>query len=159
MVFLPYREAFFQHAEQFGSLENHDYLSAVLPLGGQRGHVRRRSASRWCASRWTTSRSRRAPGACGPDIDFLDYGLDNDPTTPDPGQGNGVWEPGERLLLTGDNLYMASSSDWRARFRTRASTARTGRSAATSSSCARALPDTIPGPSTSPRSAPASTPA
>ena len=38
MVYLPYREVIFQHAEQFGSLENHDYLSAVFPLGGAKGH-------------------------------------------------------------------------------------------------------------------------
>ena len=38
MVFLPYREVLPQHSEQFGSLVNHDYLGAVFPLGGEKGH-------------------------------------------------------------------------------------------------------------------------
>jgi hypothetical protein len=43
--------------------------------------------------------------------DWLDYGTDNDPTTPGNGQGNGVWDPGERLLISSDDLFMASSAD------------------------------------------------
>src|SRR5580765_1095305 len=32
MVYLPYKEAFLQHAEQFGSLVNHNFGSAVFPM-------------------------------------------------------------------------------------------------------------------------------
>src|SRR5512143_1234923 len=32
MVYLPYREAFLQHAEQFGSLVNHNFGGVVMPL-------------------------------------------------------------------------------------------------------------------------------
>src|SRR2546426_8408371 len=39
MVFLPYREALLQHAEQFGSLLNHDVGSVVVPLKGQANHL------------------------------------------------------------------------------------------------------------------------
>jgi hypothetical protein len=109
MVFLPYREAFFQHAEQFGSLENHDNLSAVFPLGGGAGRQAALGVSLMRVAVDDIPVTPR-PGSLRAGIDFLDYGLDNDPTTPDPGQGDGIWEPGERLLLTGDNFYMASSS-------------------------------------------------
>ncbi|HTK31890.1 MAG TPA: hypothetical protein VL332_07995 [Candidatus Saccharimonadaceae bacterium] len=110
LVYLPYREALFQHAEQFGSLENHDYLSAAYPLGGDKEH----------RSTFGVSLVRLAvddipitprPSSLRPGVDFLDYGTDNDPTTPGNGQGNGVWDRGERLLLTSDDLYMASSAD------------------------------------------------
>ena len=40
MVFLPYREGFLQHAEQFGSLVSHNFGGYVLPLkakGERRG--------------------------------------------------------------------------------------------------------------------------
>jgi len=49
------------------------------------------------------------PGDLKPGIHFQDYGPDNDESTNDPGQNNGVWDPGERLLDL--NLYNASSSD------------------------------------------------
>src|SRR5580765_1256056 len=32
MVYLPYKEVFLQHAEQFGSLVNHNFGSAVFPM-------------------------------------------------------------------------------------------------------------------------------
>src|SRR5436190_10778481 len=32
MVYLPYREVFLQHAEQFGDLVNHNFGSYVMPL-------------------------------------------------------------------------------------------------------------------------------
>jgi hypothetical protein len=108
MVYLPYREVLPQHSEQFGSLVNHDFLGAVFPLGGERG---RRQALGVGLVRlavddiFITDR----PGTLRPGIDFQDYGPDNDESTPDPGQNNGLWDPGERLLDL--NLYNASSSD------------------------------------------------
>src|SRR6266571_4963191 len=32
MVYLPYKETFLQHAEQFGSLVNHNFGAAVFPM-------------------------------------------------------------------------------------------------------------------------------
>jgi hypothetical protein len=109
MVFLPYREVIAQHAEQFGSLENHDYIGGVFPLGGGKGHEAALGASLVRVAVDDIPITPR-PGSLRPGIDFLDYGIDNDPTTPDYGQGDGIWEPGERLLISTDNLYMASSS-------------------------------------------------
>lgn len=110
MVYLPYREAFVQHAEQFGSLVNHDFGSVVFPMGGTGD---RRSAfgvsGTWVGVNDIPVTPR--PGGLRPGIDFNDFGPDNDPLTPDPGQSNGVWDPGERLLLSADQLMSANSTD------------------------------------------------
>ncbi len=110
MVYLPYREVIPQHQEKFGSLANHDYLGGVWPLGGPAG---RNAALGVGVLRFAVDDIpiTPRPGALRAGVDFLDYGLDNDPTTPDEGQADGVWQPGERLLLDPDDLYMASSSD------------------------------------------------
>ena len=110
MVYLPYKEVVPQHQEKFGSLANHDYLGAVLPLDGGKG---RHAALGVGFVRFAVDEIPITPRreALRPGIDFLDYGTDNDPTTPGGGQGNNVWDPGERLLLTSDNLFLASSSD------------------------------------------------
>jgi hypothetical protein len=110
MVYLPYREVLPQHQEKFGSLANHDYIGGVWPLGGPKGH---NSALGVGLVRFAVDDIpiTPRPGALRPGIDFLDYGLDNDPTTPDAGQADGIWERGEKLLLKPEDLYMASSSD------------------------------------------------
>ena len=110
MVYLPYREAFVQHAEQFGSLLNHDFGSYVMPLGA--GTERRAALGvnvTWLAANDIPVTPR--PGDLRPGIDFNDYGPDNDPLTPDPGQSNNRWDPGERLLLTADDFRFVNSGD------------------------------------------------
>lgn len=111
MVFLPYREAFLQHAEQFGSLVNHNFGGVVMPMKSEdKSH---RSAfglsGTWVGVSDIPVTPR--PGGLRAGIDFLDYGTDNDPLTPGNGQGNGTWDPGERLLLKPEDLFMASSTD------------------------------------------------
>ena len=109
MVFLPYKESFLQHAEQFGSLVNHDFASAVWPMKNgedQRSALGVSLSAVGVSDIPITPR----PGGLAPG-DWLDFGTDNDPTTPGNGQGNGVWDPGERLLITADDLYMANSMD------------------------------------------------
>ena len=108
MVFLPYREVLPQHSEQFGSLVNHDYLGAVFPLGGPKGHQQAIGVGIVRLAVDDIPVTDR-PGSLRPGIDFLDFGPDNDESVFDPGQGDGIWEPGERLLNL--NLYSASSSD------------------------------------------------
>jgi hypothetical protein len=111
MVYLPYREAMFQHAEQFGGLINHDFASVVLPLKGAEGkHLAVGVALTRLATDDIPVTPR--PGSLRPGIDFWDYGTDNDPTTPGNGQGNGVWDPQEKLLLDASSLYRASSSNY-----------------------------------------------
>lgn len=110
MIYLPYREVIVQHSERFGSLLNHDFVAGVVPLGGSPG---RQSALGFSMIRLATDdipiTMRR--GALRPGTDFVDFGTDNDESTPGGGQGNGTWDPGERLLINADDLYMASSSD------------------------------------------------
>jgi hypothetical protein len=110
MVFLPYKEVIPQHQEKFGNLAKHDFIGAVMPLGGAKGH---NAALGVGVIRFAVDDIpiTPRPGALRPGLDFLDYGPDNDPTTPDPGQADGKWEPGERLLINPQDLYMASSSD------------------------------------------------
>ena len=110
MVYLPYREVIPQHQEKFGSLANHDYLGGVWPLGGPKG---RNAALGVGIIRFAVDDIpiTPRPGALRPGLDFLDYGTDNDPTTPGQGQANGVWDKGEKLLLDPQDLFMASSSD------------------------------------------------
>ncbi len=109
MVYLPYREAFLQHAEQFGSLVNHDFGAVVLPMKAEGD----RRAAFGVSGTWVGVQDipiTPRPGGLQPG-DWLDYGTDNDPTTPGNGQDNGRWDPGERLLLTSDDLVLASSTD------------------------------------------------
>jgi len=110
MVYLPYKEVFLEHNEQFGSLEDHNFGSAVWPM---KGTEERRSALGVSATWVGVDQIPVTPRPSGlrPGIDFLDYGRDGDETTNDPGQGNGVWDPGERLLISSDDLFMASSTD------------------------------------------------
>jgi len=108
MVYLPYREVLPQHSEKFGSLVNHDYLGAVFPLGGPKGKQQAVGLGFMRLAIDDIPVTPR-PGDLRPGQDFQDYGPDNDESTPDPGQGNGVWDPGERLLNL--DLYQASSSD------------------------------------------------
>jgi hypothetical protein len=110
MVYLPYREVIPQHQEKFGNLANHDYLGGIWPLGGRKG---RNAAIGVGVVRFAVDDIpiTPRPGTLRPGIDFLDYGTDNDPTTPGGGQSDSVWQNGEKLLLKPEDLYMASSSD------------------------------------------------
>ena len=109
MVYLPYREVLFQHQEKFGNLLNHDYISVVWPLAAK---GEKRSALGLSVIRLATDDIpiTPRPGGLVAGRDFLDFGTDNDETTPGGGQGNGVWDFGERILLGADDLFLASSS-------------------------------------------------
>jgi hypothetical protein len=110
MVYLPYREFLPQHAEKFGSLVNQDYVGAVFPLGGQPA---RHSALGIAVLRSAVDDIPITPRPedLKPIIDFDDYGLDNNSTTNDFGQGDGIWQPGERLHIPASEIFLASSSD------------------------------------------------
>ena len=110
MVYLPYREVLPQHAEKFGSLVNQDYLGAVFPLDGKSSHHSALGIALLRSAVDDIPVTPR-PDQLKPIIDFDDYGIDDNPATNDFGQGDGVWEPGERLHIPSSEIYMASSSD------------------------------------------------
>jgi hypothetical protein len=110
MIYLPYREVILQHSERFGSLLNHDFIGGVMPLGGPAG---RQGALGLSLIRLATDDipiTLRA-GQLREGVDYNDFGTDNDESTPGNGQGNHRWDPGERLLISADDLFLASSSD------------------------------------------------
>jgi len=106
LIYLPYREVLPQHAEKFGRLVNHDYLGGVLPLGGPSG---KQSALGIGIVRLAVDEITITPrpGELQPG-QFLDDGADGVPSTYDFGEGDGVWQPGERILSI--DFYQASSS-------------------------------------------------
>lgn len=110
MVYLPYREVLPQHEEKFGGLLNHDYLGAVFPLDGGKGH---QSALGVAIIRDAIDDIpvTPRPGQLRAGIDFDDYGIDNDPNQPSYGYGDGKWEPGEALHIPANEIFLASSSD------------------------------------------------
>ena len=108
MVYLPYKEVLAQHSEQFGSLVNHDYIGSVFPLGGPKQHGQAVGIGLLRVGVDDIPVTPR-PGDLKAGTDFVDGGADGDISTNDPGNLDGIWEPGERLLNL--NLYQASSSD------------------------------------------------
>jgi hypothetical protein len=107
MIYLPYREVIPQHAEKFGKLVNHDFLGVVLPLGGPSS---KQSALGLGLVRLAVDDIPITPRPGDLKVgDFLDDGADGQPSTYDLGEGDGKWQPGERLLNI--DLYRASSAD------------------------------------------------
>jgi len=107
MIYLPYREVIPQHSEKFGNLVNHDFLGVVVPLGGAKS---KESALGVAITRVSVDDIFVTPRPG--DLQFgqyLDYGADGVQGTFDAGEGDGKWEPGERILDI--NLFRASSND------------------------------------------------
>ena len=109
MVYLPYKEAFLQHAEQFGSLVNHNFGGVVFPMKNGEDHRSAFGVSlTWVGIDDIPITPRPGGLKAG---DWLDFGIDGDDRTNDFGQNNGRWDPGERLLISSDDLFLASSAD------------------------------------------------
>lgn len=143
MVYLPYKEGFLQHAEKFGSLVNHDFGSVVWPM--KNGDVNRSAIGVSISAVGVQDIPiTPRPGGLKPG-DWLDFGTDNDPTTPGNGQGNGVWDPGERLLITSDDLFMASSMDMSLSLAYAMQRSRKWAFGTAVKFVRQSLPDTIPG--------------
>ncbi len=107
MVYLPYREVLPQHAEKFGRLVNHDYLGLVLPLDRTPGKETALGVSLLRLAVDDIAITPR-PGELKLG-QFLDDGADGKPSTYDLGEGDGQWQPGERILSI--DFYQASSND------------------------------------------------
>jgi len=109
MVYLPYHEVLPQHAEKLGKLVNHDYVGFVMPLGGPSG---KQSALGIGLLRLAVDDILITPRPADlqPVSGFQDYGTDGIPNTYDAdlSEGDGKWEPGERILAI--DTYLANSS-------------------------------------------------
>lgn len=144
MVYLPYKEGFLQHAEKFGSLVNHDFGSVVWPM--KNGEENRSAIGLSLVSVGVQDIPiTPRPGGLVAGRDFNDYGRDNDPTTSDPGHQNGIWDPGERLLITSDDLFMASSRDMALSLAYALQRGRHWAFGAAVKFVRQSIPDTIPG--------------
>jgi hypothetical protein len=105
--FLKHRSLLYMHAEELGGQVSYDFFGIGLPQGGEDGH---RSALGVSLIRLgvddipvTPTEEELRPG-----IDFEDG--DGNPGTNLPTEGNGRWDPGERLFL--DQFEMKSSNDF-----------------------------------------------
>jgi hypothetical protein len=107
MIYLPYREVIPQHSEKFGRQVNHDYLGAVLPLGGASG---KQSALGIGILRLAVDDILLTPRPGELQFgQFDDFGLDGQENTYDFGENDQTWQPGERVRDI--NFFIASSSD------------------------------------------------
>jgi hypothetical protein len=84
MVFLPYKEAFLQHAEQFGNLVNHNFGSVVWPIASGED---RRSALGATLTWVGVDDILITPGRRTAASDWYDYRTDSDPTADPDGAG------------------------------------------------------------------------
>jgi hypothetical protein len=143
-VYLPFREVVVQHAEQFGSLLNHDFASVVIPI---RSEETRRIAIGASLIRLAADGIpvTPRPGALKPGLDFRDDGPDRDPATPDPGTNNGVWDVGEELLLDASSFFSASSADYAVLLSIARQRGRHWALGANLKFVRQSLPDTLPG--------------
>jgi hypothetical protein len=103
LLFAERRDVELMHSEEFGEVK-YDGGALALPHAGGRG----RSASGIAFIRLglddiPDTRNLR----------WLDYGADGDPnvTDPDGTQGNGAWDPGERLLVEADRISLFSNTE------------------------------------------------
>lgn len=110
MVYLPYREVQAMHSERFGNLVNHDFIGSVIPIGDKKngggGQAVGLSLIRLGVDDITIT---PRPGGLRPGVDFVDGGADGDISTNDPGNLDGKWQSGERILAL--DTYQAASSD------------------------------------------------
>lgn len=92
LVFLPQRQVLFMHAEQFGDIINHDFISFAMPLEGQ-GVLAVSVVRLGVDNIPVTSEIRPTPEE--------DVGADGVPDSGDEkdGEGNGKFDPGEPFIL------------------------------------------------------------
>lgn len=90
LVFLPQKQVLFMHAEQFGDVINHDFISFAMPLEGQ--GVLAVGIIRLGVDNIPVTAEIRP-------TQEEDVGEDGVPGTGDDGEGNGKFDPGEPFIL------------------------------------------------------------
>jgi len=91
------------HAEQFGDIINYDFVAVAFPLSspGQRKTSLGAAFIRLSVDDIPYTK----------DLDWEDFGLDGTQGTSDEGEGNGKWDPGERILLDEGKIVWKNNAD------------------------------------------------
>lgn len=91
------------HAEQFGNLINYDFVAVAFPISGQ-------DARKACIG-VAVIRLAVDDIPYTKNLAWEDYGVDQTPDTHDFGEGNGKWDPGERIILDEGKIVWKSNAD------------------------------------------------
>ncbi len=91
------------HAEQFGDIVNYDFITLGYPFSSLE---ERKSSIGVAIIRLAVDDIPYTK-----DLDWEDYGIDGVPDTSDEGEGNGEWDPGERILLDEGKIVWKSNAD------------------------------------------------
>ncbi|UCF79749.1 MAG: UPF0164 family protein [Candidatus Eiseniibacteriota bacterium] len=91
------------HAEQFGDIINYDFLAVAFPLSspGERKASLGAAFIRLAVDDIPYTK----------DLQWEDYGLDGTLGTSDEGEGNGKWDPGERIILDEGKIVWKNNAD------------------------------------------------
>jgi hypothetical protein len=91
------------HAEQFGNLINYDFVAVAFPLSSPN---ERKAALGVALIRLAVDDIPYTKN-----LEWEDFGIDQIPDTHDFGEGNGKWDPGERILLDEGKIVWKSNAD------------------------------------------------
>jgi len=103
IVSIPSTELEAMHAEQFGSIINYDFVAVVFPLSSPN---ERKTALGVSIIRLAVDDIPYTKN-----LEWEDLGIDEIPDTHDFGEGNGKWDPGERILLDEGKIVWKSNAD------------------------------------------------
>jgi hypothetical protein len=96
-------EAEAMHAEQFGEIINYDFVAVAFPLSSP-GEKKTSLAAAFI--RLSVDEIPYTK-----DLDWEDFGVDGTEGTSDEGEGNGRWDPGERILLDEGKIVWKNNAD------------------------------------------------
>jgi len=91
------------HAEQFGNLINYDFVAVAFPVSGP-------GARKACVGA-ALIRLAVDDIPYTKNLEWEDLGIDQTPDTHDFGEGNGKWDPGERIILDEGKIIWKSNAD------------------------------------------------
>jgi hypothetical protein len=103
LVSLSSKEVEAMHAEQFGNIVNYDYISAAFPSSSL---DERKSAIGVAFIRLAVDDIPYTKN-----LEWEDFGLDGVQGTFDVGEGNGQWDPGDRIILDEGKIIWKNNAD------------------------------------------------
>lgn len=91
------------HAEQFGNLINYDFVATAFPISN--------AGARKASVGVAIIRLAVDDIPYTKNLEWEDYGVDQTPDTHDFGEGDGIWNPGERIILDEGKIIWKSNAD------------------------------------------------